>query len=380
MILAAGFGDLSGRPAVDVLRFGVLVVRRIVLAFFGAAALCVAQQATVDADELAVRANSSPKSNVVGSLKRGDRVTLGLVLSGGNETLCEVTFAGPPGLFGYVPCGKLQREAAPAEPNYTVASPSASQTRRGGARAGTDASIAEALRLSGIGQTIDQLANPALYMSSIPRKNLTPEQLAEVRQIVMQSMRPERFRQAVTASLKSSYPEDDYPQLLDMMRSPLARQMTAIEVQSARVDGKAIQAFATGLQAKPPDAQHLAIIRRIDQATGGSQLMVDIVAAVLEGIASASQISAGETRKMLEEVRGQQGDVLRQAALIRMLYQYRTVPDDQLNEYSAMLSSPVAVRFSQAAATGMLDATRQASAEMMVAIMQRFPVKPPPRP
>ena len=176
-------------------------MRFFALAFFGAVALCVAQQATVDADELAVRANSSPKGDVVGSLKRGDRVTLGLMLSGGNETLCEVTFAGPPRLSGYVSCGKLQRDPAPAEPNYTVAPPAASSSGRGAARAGTDAAIAEALRLSGIGQTIDQLANPALYMSSMPHKNLTPEQLAEVRQIVMQSMRPERFRQAVAAEV-----------------------------------------------------------------------------------------------------------------------------------------------------------------------------------
>ena len=320
-----------------------------------------------------MRSSSSSKSNVIGSLKRGDSVTLGLVLSGGEQTWCEVIYQGPPPLSGFVPCGQLHREPVKSEPNYVAASPLAS----GAARIRPDAAIAEALQLSGMSQTLEELGNPALYMSAMPRKNLTAEQLAEVRQIVMQSMRPEKFQQAVTASLMSAYPTEQYPQLLDMLRSPLSKQMTAIELQGSHIDPKALQSFVGGLKEKPPDAQHMAIIHRIDQATGSSQLMVDIVTAVLEGMASGGQLSAAETRKMTDDIRGQRGDTLRQAALVRLLYQYRAVPDDQLNAYAAMLSSPAMVRFNQVAATGMLDATRHAAEEMMGTMIRRFQIKMP---
>jgi hypothetical protein len=241
-----------------------------------------------------------------------------------------------------------------------------------------DAAIAEALRLSGIGQAIRQLGDPALYLQAMPQKQLTPEQAAEMRQIVMQSMRPEKFEQAVTASLKSGYPAEAYPQLLDILRSPLARRMTSIELEETRSDPKALQAFVAGLKQKPPDPRHLAIVNRIDQVTGNSQLMVEIVAAVLEGVASGSGLSASQSRKMIDELRGQRSDTLRQAGLLHLLYQYRAVPDDQLNAYATMLSAPQVVRFNQVAQSGLVAAARQSSGEMMGVMIRRFHIKMPP--
>jgi hypothetical protein len=104
-----------------------------------------------------------------------------------------------------------------------------------------------------------------------------------------------------------------------------------------------------------------------------------IVAAILEGMTAGSgQISAEETRKMVDEVRGQRGDTLRHAGVIHLLYEYRGVPNDQLSAYASMLASPLAVRFNAAAESGLPEATRQASAELMRAMMQRYPVKVPP--
>jgi len=345
--------------------------------WLGAIALYAVPQATVNVDQLPVHSSSSAKSSVVGSLKRGDSVTVGLVLSASDGSWCEITYPGPPPLSGVVPCGQLNQEPVPAQPSHALSSRSNDAL----ARADTDAAIAEAVRLSGIGQAIAQLGDPSVYLAAMPTKQLTPQQAAEVRALVMQSMRPERFQQAIIASLKKTYPADAYPQLLDVLRSPLARRMAAIELRQSQPDPKALQAFVAGLNQTPPDAQYLAIVRRIDRATGTSQLMVDIVAAVLEGMAADSgQISAEEARKMVAEVRGQRGDTLRQAGLIRQLYEYRGVPNDQLTAYASMLASPSVVRFNDAAESGLLEATRQASAELMRALMQRFPAKAPPVP
>ena len=340
----------------------------------GAIALCAAPQATVNVDELAVHSSTSAKSAVVGSLKRGASVTVGLVLSGSEGSWCEITQSGPPPLSGFVPCGQLNREA-PQQPNYSVVSPSGGGAS---ARADTDAAIAEALRLSGTDEAIQQLGDPSIYMAATRQRQLTPQQTAELRELVMQSMRPETFRRAVIASLKSSYPADAYPQLLSLLRSPLARRMTAIEVRESRADPKAIQTFAAGLGQNPPSAQRQAIIRHLDQATRTSERTVDIVVAVMEGIAAGSRdLPPQQSRKIIDDFRAQRGDTVRQAAIVKLLYQYRNVPDDQLNDYATLLASPPAVRFNEAATTGLLEATRQASAEFMRALMQRFPVKPP---
>ena len=260
--------------------------------WLGAIALYAAPQATVNVDELPVHSRSSAKSNVVGSLKRGDSVTVGLVLSGSDGSWCEITHPGPPPLSGVVPCVQLNREPVLEQPSHLLSSPSNAAV----ARTDVDAAIGEAIHLSGIGQAIAQLGDSSVYLAAMPTKQLTPQQAAEMRALVMQSMRPERFQQAVTASLKNTYPADAYPQLLEVLRSPLARRMTAIEMQQSHPDPKALQAFVAGLNRTPPDAQHLAIVRRIDQVTGSSQLMVDIVAAVLEGMAAGSSPALQDRR------------------------------------------------------------------------------------
>jgi hypothetical protein len=209
-------------------------------------------------------------------------------------------------------------------------------------------------------------------------KNLTPERAAEVKALVMRTMRPVRFHQAATASLKKNYPAGAYPQLLDALRSPLVRSMADVELRQSKAAPAEIPAFVAGLNQTPPDPAHMAIVKRIDQATANSQLTVEVVVAILEGLAAGSsgQMTAEDTRKMVDEVRGQRALTLRQNALVNLLYVYRGVPDDQLGEYANLLESQVMMRFNDAAATGLLEAARQGSAELMQAMMGRAASKP----
>ena len=336
-----------------------------------AIALYAFPPANVIVDQAPVHAKASAESSVVGSLKRGDSVGVSFSVSGSNGEWCRVSYAGPPHIYGYVSCEQLDTE--PSQPSRSLAPPSRIVTR-----VTADPAIAEALHLSGIEQAIQQLGDPSVYLAAIPKNRLTPQQLDDVRALVMQSMRPERFEEAVTASLKNTYPVDAYPQLLEILRSPLARQMTAVEAEQSRADPKALKEFVSELNQTPVNAQHLAIVRRIDQVTGTSELMVDIVGAVLEGMAAGtSQISAAQISKTASELRGQRGDALRQAGLLHLLYEYRAVPDNELTEYANLLAYPLVIKFNQAATRGLLAATRQASTDLMAAIMSRFPDKIP---
>jgi len=89
----------------------------------GTMALCAVPRATVNVDELPVHSSASAESDAVGSLKRGDGVTVGLVISGGDGEWCEITHPGPPRLSGFVPCGQLNREPL-EERSYSISSSS----------------------------------------------------------------------------------------------------------------------------------------------------------------------------------------------------------------------------------------------------------------
>lgn len=345
-------------------------MRAIIAIGLAGIALYAIPQATVDVDELTVYASSSAKSRVIGSLKRGQSVTVGMEVTGSDGSWCEITLPGPPPTIGYVRCEQLAREARPPQPNYSLFTGSSA----------ADPAIAEALRLSGIEDSIAQLADPSLYLAAIQQKQLTPQQAAELRQIVMQAMQPERFRQAVMASVRNSYPADAYGQLLEILRSPLARRMSAIEIRESRTDPQVLQAFAAGMARQPPSAQRLALIRRIDQVTGSSELIMNTAVSVMDGLAAGSKsVSAQQSGKMIEEFRAQYGDRIRQTAFVKMLYTYRGVPDEQLSAYAALLAAPAAVRFNEAAQSGLLEATRQAAEECMRLLTQRFGAKAPPQ-
>lgn len=327
----------------------------------------------MDCDELLVYAGSSTKSRVTGSLKRGQSVTVSWEVSSSEGSWCEITQAGPPPIRGFVHCEQLNRGAGAVQPNYSV-------SRGAGPGADVDTAIGEALRLSGLEDCIAQLADPSLYLAAIPRNELTPQQTAMVTEMVMRAMRPERFQEAIAANLKSTYPAGAYPQLLELLRTPLARRMTALEVKESRMDRAAIRTFAARLKQHPPSDQRLAIIRKIDQVTRASELTVDIGTAVMEGIASGSKsLTAQQTQKMIGDFRAQYGDQMRQAAVVKLLYGYRAAPDDQLSAYATLLASPAMTRFNEVAQSGLLEATRQASEELIQSMMERFGAKAPSR-
>ena len=101
---------------IDLLR--VLCVSTFALAAH--AAWAQPEQATVKGNSVKVYQEMSARSEIVGELKAGDVVQVGLSVTGEEGVWCEVARIDPPRDLGYVPCGDLERQprrhdVAPAE-------------------------------------------------------------------------------------------------------------------------------------------------------------------------------------------------------------------------------------------------------------------------
>ena len=87
----------------------------------GHAAWAQPEQATVKGDSVKVYREMSARGEVVGVLKAGDVVQVGLSMTGEEGSWCGVASTDPPRNLGYVPCGELERlprrqDAVPAVP------------------------------------------------------------------------------------------------------------------------------------------------------------------------------------------------------------------------------------------------------------------------
>jgi hypothetical protein len=104
----------------------------------GQAAWAQPEQATVKGDSVKVYREMSARGEVVGVLKAGDVVQVGLSMTGEEGSWCGVARIDPPRNLGYVPCGALERQpprqdaappaaAPPAAPAVKLWSPTGAQ-------------------------------------------------------------------------------------------------------------------------------------------------------------------------------------------------------------------------------------------------------------
>lgn len=143
---------------------------------------------------------------------------------------------------------------------------------------------------------------------------------------------------AEQVALKLAAPQLDAA--LKMLESPLAQHFTAAERAVGEEGGLA--AYRQQLQARPPLAARLALVRRLDKAAHTSEL------------ATLLRYEVGKTQALLA-LRARGGDLDEPALEARtsaqlaplrtssasgveafMLYAYRTTPSDQLEQYAAM--------------------------------------------
>src|SRR5260370_35263282 len=84
-------------------------------------------RAIVGADTLPVYATMSQAGEPKATLKRGDIVTIGLVLFDADVTWCAISKIGETKRLGFASCGLLERDrtAAPAPPPRALATPPA---------------------------------------------------------------------------------------------------------------------------------------------------------------------------------------------------------------------------------------------------------------
>lgn len=228
--------------------------------------------------------------------------------------------------------------------------------------------VDEVLDATGARRAIAQIPGQvqAGFQASLRQQKakVSPDQLTRLTDIMTRAF----VADALYARVRNTFvTAGDAPRLqavLGFSRSPLARQMTDLELAAMSPEGLAqLQAFAERLKTSRP-SERLDLIRRLDAATGATDLNVDVALATIQSMAKVvdavappgQRLRSGELDAVLARTRAVLHEPTRVGMSVQLQFAYRSVSDSELAQYVQFHETDAARWFSQLLRKGFVEA------------------------
>jgi hypothetical protein len=246
-----------------------------------------------------------------------------------------------------------------------------------------EALITEALDISGTKQTLETIPAHIRAQFEARQTPLKPEEKARVVKILGDAFRTDVLYGAVRGAFRVNYDPSRMGFVIGQLRTPLFRKIAALEVAAsdpgARQD---LERFKIGLEGDVPKPARVALVQRYEAAMRSAELQVEMgvvafkaVSRSLEPVLPAEKRpTARETDTAERTLRAQQDNLVRDA-LVRWLYTFRSLTDDELGEYVAFAETDAGRWFVATQRKGLLDAMRTAMDAAARQMAAAFPAK-----
>lgn len=209
------------------------------------------------------------------------------------------------------------------------------------------ARIEEALRLSGAAAMLETLPELIGQQVDLGQPQLTPEVRRQVRAALDGAYDPARMNRELVDEVAKRHQAAPLEGALAAMRSPLARKLTALEVEASQPEAaEELLAFAGRLPTNPPSPERHRLILRIDEITRSTDVAQAVHDATLLGLLRAATVARGEPLDELEEFErklaesaAQRREGMHNQVVLSLLFTYRAVPEAELAKYVKLLES-----------------------------------------
>jgi uncharacterized protein DUF2059 len=256
-----------------------------------------------------------------------------------------------------------------------------------------EVAIAELTDLSGLTQQIPHI--PKEYLTFVDQMLMGLERQRypvsrslgqRIRQSFKDALAPDRMEAEIRLRLRQGLSQDTIQEAVKWLQSDLGKKITAAEGQGGSEE-KAIElaTFVMQLQLERLDPQRLELARRIEEITQGSEMATDAWEAVVTGVGRALEIEYRarglQAQRKLEEyvasVRASVKGMFHQGRLIHVLFTYRSLTDDEFEQYVQFLDTPHGRSMSKAMNSAVHGAAIDAIQGLQASL---FRTKPPPPP
>lgn len=198
----------------------------------------------------------------------------------------------------------------------------------------------------------DQLADaPAMMEAQLNARQgqLPPVLEAKMRQLFLEASQPETMRRSVRTSLQKQFNSEKFSAVLEQFSAPLFRKMVQCEIAgSSPSAATALQQFTAELQQHKPSPSRVALARHFNAVTGADDLLVQTSAAITQGLATSMAAAQGvapsdmtPVEQPLEQPAAPSQRQVQEALLIRCLFTYRSVSDEEFAQYVKFYESPL---------------------------------------
>ena len=246
-----------------------------------------------------------------------------------------------------------------------------------------EALIGEALDISGTKKTLETIPAHIRAQFEARQTTLKAEDKARVARILGDAFRPDVLYGAVRAAFRANYDPQRMGFVTAQLRTPLFRKIAALEIAASEPGAKQdLERFALGLQGDIPRPARVALVQRHEAAMRSAELQIEMgVVAFRAVVRSLEPVLPSEKRPTAREtdfaertLRAQQESLTR-TALVRWLYTYRSLSDEELAEYVAFGESDPGRWFVATQRKGLLDAMRTAMDAAARQMAGAFPAK-----
>lgn len=224
--------------------------------------------------------------------------------------------------------------------------------------------IDEALAASGMRSEFDQLAvavKTGFEMGS-GAAGKTEQGLA-VLKVLLDAFRPDRFYPAFQKRFRGHLDDEYLATTLAFYRSPVGKKIARLTAEGAPKNASEMRTFAAQVGAQPALQSRVPLIRRLDEAAGIGDLGLEsavttfktAVQAIAEIAPADRRPSADQIDEMAFEFRRRAADEIRQAAVLRMFYVLRAVPEDDVQRYLNFAESDAGRWYSTALRASLID-------------------------
>jgi hypothetical protein len=360
-------------------------------------------RAVVSSDTLSVYATMSESGDVRVTLKRGDAVTIGLVLFGTDTTWCAVSKAGETKRLGFASCESLEPDrggaaaapaptpptpvaaapvapaptpapAAPAPPPVTPApvakakpvtieqTPPIAITVREPVPAPVPSTPAEPppapsvptdfiealLDGSGLRASLANYTQTTHLLTFLDKSRLAEIDVPALERVLAAQFHPEAFYSAIGSQARKNYSLERMAALAEWLRAPVTNKLADLERRSFTPEAREeLVAFAGSMGSAPPPQTRLVLLHRLYDAARTCDLEVEATIALVHTIAQAigpalpkeKRYTGAELDRALGAVKSRYRSVMKNARIVHYLFAYQSATDEELEQYVNFLES-----------------------------------------
>ena len=246
-----------------------------------------------------------------------------------------------------------------------------------------EALIGEALEISGTKRSLETIPAHIRAQFEARQTPLKPEEKARVVKILGDAFRTEVLYGAVRGAFRTNYDPSRMGFVIGQLRTPLFRKVAALEVAASEPGARQdLERFTIGLQGDIPQPARVALVQRYEASMRSAELQIEMGVVAFRAVTrslepvlpSEKRLTAREADSAERSLRAQQDGLVR-AALVRWLYTFRSLTDEELAEYVAFAETDAGRWFVATQRKGLLDAMRTAMDAAARQMAAAFPAK-----